>query len=93
MLCMPAAGMHAITGHDRWEFSKEERDTIGLAGAALAETMMITNPRALAALMFVSIVGTAYVPRAIAELKEYTDKKKADNKKKEQAPVETVAKS
>lgn len=87
MLCMPADGMLALTGKERWDFSKKERSTIGLSGSALARTMMITNPRALAAFMFVSVMASAYVPRGLAELKEIAAKRKGEKKPDETKPA------
>lgn len=78
MLCMPADGMLALTGKERWDLSQKERKTMGLSGSALARTMMITNPRALAAFMFISVMSSAYLPRALGELKEIAAKRKGE---------------
>lgn len=89
MLCLPADTMHAFTGKERWEISSPERKTMGLSGSALARTMMITNPRALAAFMFISVMSTAYIPRLIGELKDIAAKRK----EKEKTPDVAVAKT
>lgn len=84
LLCMPGDAAQTITGKKRWEFSDKERRTIGLSGSALAQTMMITNPRALAAFMAISILGGAYLPRIMGELRDWKterDKTAAAEKK------------
>jgi hypothetical protein len=82
LLCMPADAAKVWTGHERWKLAQEERDTLGLTGSACARTMMITNPRGLAMLMLTSALFSAYVPRALSQLKEMAEKKKEKEKEK-----------
>lgn len=71
LLALPGDAAHAITGRDRWEIKKEERRTLGVTGSAFARTLMITNPRALAAMMLAASMFAVYGTRALAELKDY----------------------
>lgn len=74
LLALPGDAAHAITGRDRWEIRKEERRTLGVTGSAFARTLMITNPRALAAMMLAASMFAVYGTRALAELKDYRAK-------------------
>lgn len=76
LLGLPATVARALTANDRWKLEKEERDTLGATGSAFSRTMMVTNPRTLAAFMLGSALLTVYMPRAIAQLEEMTAKKK-----------------
>jgi hypothetical protein len=80
LLALPGDAIHAVTGRERWEVRKEERRTLGVTGSAFARTLMITNPRALAALMLGAALFSCYGTRALAELKEYREKKNAPEK-------------
>jgi hypothetical protein len=87
LLALPGDAIQAITGRERWEIRKDERRTLGLTGSAFARTLMITNPRALAAMMLAAALFSVYGVRAIAEVKELRVKKppevpKADDGKK-----------
>lgn len=83
LLALPGDAIHAVTGKERWEVRKDERRTLGVTGSAFARTLMITNPRALAAMMLAAALFSCYGTRALAELKEYREKQnapaKADN--------------
>lgn len=80
LLAMPGDAMVAVTGRELWEISKDEKKTLGITGSAFARTMMITNPRALAGLMLASALFSAYGMRAIKELRQIAEKKKAEKK-------------
>jgi hypothetical protein len=75
LLALPGDAIYAVTGRERWEIRKDERRTLGVTGSAFARTLMITNPRALAALMVGAALFACYGTRALAELKEYRAKK------------------
>lgn len=75
LLALPGDAIHALTGRERWELRKEERKTLGVTGSAFARTLMITNPRALAAMMLVAALFSCYGTRALAEVKEMRDKR------------------
>jgi hypothetical protein len=80
LCCFPADTMLTITGRKHWETSPQERETVGATGSALARTLMITNPRALAALMFGAAMLNMYMPRAIQELKYLRNEKAKEEK-------------
>ena len=86
MLAMPANAAQALTGKDRWKLSDDEKETLGLSGSALAETLMITNPRALAMLMFASVMMASYGPRIIGEAKDYAAKRATAKKEEPKTP-------
>jgi hypothetical protein len=83
---MPGDAMAAITGRERWELSKEERKTLGVTGSAVARSMMITNPKGLAIFMLASALFSAYVPRAVEDLRELAAKRRAEKQKPLQSP-------
>lgn len=80
LLALPAAAARAWTGDkELWTLDKEEKEVLGETGAACAQTLMITNPRALAVTMLSAVLLTVYGPRAIAQmekLREAREKKK-----------------
>lgn len=80
LLALPGDAAHAITGRDRWEISKDERRTLGVTGSAFARTLMITNPRALAAMMLAASLFSVYGTRALAEVKDMRAKKAGEAK-------------
>jgi hypothetical protein len=69
LLALPADTALAITGREHWKISKDERETLGATGSAMARTLMIQNPKTLCAIMLSSALFSAYVPRAMEELK------------------------
>lgn len=69
LLAAPGDVMLVYTGRELWKLSNEERATLGATGSAAARTLMIQNPRALAFLMLGSALFSAYVPRAIMEIR------------------------
>jgi hypothetical protein len=76
LLSAPGDLMLVVSGREHWKLSNEERATLGACGSAAARTLMITNPRALAFLMLGSALFSAYVPRAIVELRALQSEKK-----------------
>lgn len=70
LLAMPADAAQVWTGKKHWELSPEERKTLGVTGSAAARTMMITNPKSLAFFMLGSALLSAYLPRAVRELRD-----------------------
>lgn len=85
-LCaMPGDAIVAITGREHWQITKEERKTLGVTGSAFARTLMITNPRALAAMMFASAIFSAYGMRAMREMRDAAERKKQESEKKPDA--------
>jgi hypothetical protein len=87
LLTFPADTALALTGREHWKASRDERDTLGSVGSALARTMMITNPRSLALLMFSSAMISFYMPRALQELKHLKDEREKNEKEKPSAPA------
>lgn len=84
LLCFPADTAAFLTGHKHWDSSQREREVVGATGSALARTLMITNPRALAILMCSAAMLNFYTPRLALELREMR-KKKIEEKKEESA--------
>lgn len=84
LLCFPADTALTLTGRDHWKSSTREREVVGATGSALARTLMITNPRALAAMMCAAAMINFYMPRAMLELKHLRDEKKAATPPKEE---------
>lgn len=89
LLGLPGDAIFAVTGRERWEIRKEERRTLGVTGSAFARTLMITNPRALAAMMLAAALLSCYGTRALAEAKEFRDKKNAAPKGEKDAAAKT----
>lgn len=75
LLAMPGDVAMALTGRDFWEISKDETDTLGACGSAMAKVMMIHSPKTLVGVMFASALFSAYVPRLIKEAKYHRVKK------------------
>jgi hypothetical protein len=69
LLALPADAALTYTGREYWEISRDERETLGVTGAAAARTLMVTDPRGLAFLMVASALFSVYVPRGIQEMK------------------------
>lgn len=87
LLCFPADTALTLTGRKHWETSQRERDTVGATGSALARTLMITNPKGLAIMMFSAAMLNMYLPRMAQELRHLrAEKEKA---KKDEAPTNT----
>lgn len=78
LLCFPADTALTLTGREHWKSSQREREVVGATGSALARTLMITNPRALAAMMCAAAMINFYMPRAMLELKHLRDSKPKD---------------
>jgi len=78
LLAAPGDVMAVLSARpEKWKVSREERETLGATGSAFARTLMISNPRALAALMLASALFSVYVPRAADELKHRAELKRA----------------
>lgn len=88
LLALPGDAAYTIFEKERWHIQKDERRTLGVTGSAFARTLMITNPRTLAFLMLGAALFSVYGTRAIAEMKEYRDKK--GDKKAPNAIAETT---
>lgn len=86
LLCFPADTALTLTGREHWKSSQREREVVGATGSALARTLMITNPRALAAMMCAAAMINFYMPRAMLELKHLRAQKAAEPKKEEKTP-------
>lgn len=80
LLCFPADTMVTLTGRKHWDSSQREREVVGATGSALARTLMITNPRALAVMMFSAAMINFYMPRAILELRHMRAQKAPEPK-------------
>lgn len=81
LLALPADTALAITGREHWKISKDERDTLGATGSAMARAMMIANPKMLCLIMLSSAMFSCYMPRVIKEaehLKQKRAMKKGD---------------
>lgn len=86
LLALPADTMLAISGREHWKISKDERETLGATGSAMARAMMIANPKMLCAIMLSSALFSVYVPRGVEELKYQRSKiKKIAEEKKDAA--------
>ena len=80
LLSLPGDCALALTGKDRWKISDDERATLGATGSALARTMMITNPKALAIAMFAGAMMSVYGMRFIGEMEDWRKKKEQEKK-------------
>jgi hypothetical protein len=88
LCCFPADTALTLTGRAHWETSSNERATVGATGSALARTLMITNPRALALMMFSASMLSMYMPRVIKEMEHLRGERAAAKKKEEKKPDE-----
>lgn len=84
LLALPADTALAISGHEHWKISSDERETLGATGSALARTMMIANPKTLCAIMLASALMSVYLPRSMREIELYQQRKKMRAAKSEE---------
>lgn len=83
LIAMPADSMLALTGHEHWNLSTVERDTLGATASTAAQYLGIENPKTLAISLLLINVAMVYAPRAIKEfslMKAERDKNSKENR-------------
>lgn len=85
LLACPADVAVTLTGRKYWEVSGEERATLGACGSAVARTLMITNPKALAFLMLSGALFAVYGTRVMKEAEYQREQRKLKEKEKPDA--------
>ena len=83
LIAMPADSMLALTGHEHWNLSQVERDTLGATASTAAQYLGIENPKTLAVSLLLVNLAMVYAPRAIKEfsiMKAERDKNGKENR-------------
>lgn len=76
----PADAICFATGDKTWEVTKEEKETLGITGSVAAQCFAVTDPRWLAASLFLLTIVEVYATRAAIYYRKKKEEKDAKSK-------------
>ena len=67
LVTAPADAMLSLSGHEHWNLSGTERETLAVTATTAAQYMGVENPRTLAFSLLLINLAMVYLPRTIKE--------------------------